>query len=194
MQVSYLFEPKTQFQIGIKFGTKVFLKNQTFLWIIGIDILFFLIMVVASGYIQSIINGLIEYFLQEGYILEDLTEVQSINWIVWTLLVLIILYTSYRPYFTAKAQFLAQIKPFANKTITLNLAEQGLLETIEDSRTQILIDYKELHLTKEYKQHLVLILNAAQYYAIPFSAFDSENSRIHFKQILQTKIDESSHC
>lgn len=194
MQVSYLFEPKTQFKISIKIGKKIFLKNKTFLWLIGIDILFFLIMVVASGYIQSIINGLIEYFLQEGYILEDLTDVRSINWIVWTLFVLVILYTSYRPYFTAKTLFLAQIKSFANKTITLNLAEQGLLETIEDSRTQILIDYKELHLTKEYKQHLVLILNTAQYYAIPFSAFDSENSRLHFKQILQTKIDESSHC
>lgn len=194
MQVSYLFEPKTQFKISIKIGKKIFLKNKTFLWLIGIDILFFLIMVVASGYIQSIINGLIEYFLQEGYILEDLTDVRSINWIVWTLFVLVILYTSYRPYFTAKAQFLAQIKPFANKTITLNLAEQGLLETIEDSRTQTLIDYKQVHIEKEYKQHLILIFSTAQYCAIPFSAFDSENSRLHFKQILQTKIDESSHC
>lgn len=79
MQVSYLFEPKTQFKISIKIGKKIFLKNKTFLWLIGIDILFFLIMVVASGYIQSIINGLIEYFLQEGYILPRGSDRCKIN-------------------------------------------------------------------------------------------------------------------
>ncbi|WP_373778004.1 YcxB family protein [Glaesserella sp.] len=186
MEVRYLYSEKKTFEFAKWVGKSVYKGNQYLKIRSCLDLLIYWCFYVFVFFLFFQFREHQDYF-------EYYYENTMWQWLSWGFLIsglIVIGYSVFiRIHLTEKARFSVMSARDEGHQIYLRLDEDGLYQQTDYCHSTTYYPYidRVLHI----KQHLIIVLNKAYFYAIPYSAFTDNAELLAFERALKQKMGRS---